>query len=100
MVQIEFYTFSDDNPMDELSVDIIDRVKLDYSRDLKFLISKDNDICSLTIGLDFLSNIDDVEQFTLEEICHETGVYVKIYNNINKKEYYFDEEDGWFYNKI
>jgi len=98
MVHIEFYTFKDEyNPMDKLKETIIDSISLNYTDNIKFNVNKKDDECSLTINLDFLNNIEDVDIFVLEEICHENEIYVQVYDSNTKKEFYYDESDEWIY---
>jgi hypothetical protein len=41
-------------------------------------------------------SIDDVDTFLCEEICHEYEMYCFIFDDVNRKEYYYDEEDYWY----
>ena len=90
MITVSFYT------IDELSIKrIIDRFNVDYPNLMNAYNSEEEELIFKNVA----ENMEDVDTFLCEEICHEFEVYCCIQDeqSASSKNYYYDEEDEWFY---
>ena len=90
MINVGFYT------IEELNIkQIIERFNVDFPN----IISEYNSEEEELIFKNVTKNIEDIDTFLCEEICHEFEVYCHI-NDVNSnksKNYYYDEDDEWVY---
>ncbi len=73
---------------------IVDRFISDYPNSTYKIKNDKYDFSIYFNNVDWV-NIEDVDTFLCEEICHEYEMNCFISNNENKKVYYHDEEDYW-----
>lgn len=98
MITVKFYNFGDsDSEFDIILNDIADRFTIDYpeaSNETDY--DEDEEEFSITFNIE-VDDLEDIDTFLCEEICHEQEVHCEIRIEKNTKNYYFDEEDEWFY---
>ena len=90
MIKVIFST------IDEATIKpIVDRFNSDYPNATHEFNSDEEELIFKNVS----ENIENVDTFLCEEICHEYEVYcyIKDLENSTSKNYYYDEEDEWFY---
>jgi hypothetical protein len=90
MIIVGFYT------IDDLNIKkVIERFSIDYPNIASEYNSEDEEL----IFNNVTDNMEDVDTFLCEEICHEFEVYcyIKDAHGNASKNYYYDEEDEWVY---
>ena len=90
MINVGFYT------IEELNIkQIIDRFNVDYPN----IISEYNSEEEELIFKNVTEDIEEVDTFLCEEICHEFEVccYINDVKSNKSKNYYYDEDDEWVY---
>jgi hypothetical protein len=90
MITVGFYTLDDQH---------ITQIKERFNVDYPAVSSEYNSEEEELIFNDVTENMEDVDTFLCEEICHEFEVYCCIKDSTNNasKNYYYDEEDAWVY---
>jgi hypothetical protein len=99
MVTTNFFVYTDDiNNLDSVNDGIKERFLLDYP-DATITIDYDSDeeLHNITLDINDLSDIEDIDTFLCEEICQEFEYYCTISDGDKSKSYYFDEDDEWSY---
>ena len=100
MTTVKFYIYTDDySSYEAMTESIIERFKIEYPEaQSETDHDEDEEILSISITVD-TDDIEDIDTFTCEEICHEHEVYceIKSDNSEETKNFYFDEEDVWSY---
>ncbi len=90
MINVSFYA------LDESVVkNVVDRFKVDYPNLMHEYNSNEEELTFKNV----VQNLEGVDTFLCEEICHEYEVCCCIYDPNTKasKNYYYDEEDEWIY---
>ena len=90
MVNVSFSTLYKDgiNP-------IIERFNSDYPNAIHAYDSDEEELIFKNVA----DNLEGIDTFLCEEICHEFEVccYIQDVENKTSKNYYYDEEDEWIY---
>lgn len=94
MINVKFYYFNDEIDKD-INFLIINRFKMDYP-DVVFTEQIEDEECSIVFEMDDLPEVENMDTFICEEICHEVEVYCEITDlNGDGIRYFYDEDDEW-----